>query len=62
MLLARVAKCETDVQKIRFIKPETGSIFVRLFLGRVDVRVPHQNAKEVLRDEYDKFRDRTNFV
>ncbi len=43
------------------IKPSTGSLFVRLFLGQVNVRAASSTDKMVLRDEFEKFRFRTNF-
>jgi hypothetical protein len=43
------------------ITPATGSLFVRLFLGQVNVREASSIDQKLLRDEYEKFRTRTNF-
>lgn len=45
---------------MRDICPKTGSLFVRAFLGRVNVRVQQKSDREKLRDEYGKFKDRAN--
>lgn len=42
------------------IKPDTGSLFVRFFLGQVNVKVSSSKDAARLRDEYEKFKDRTN--
>jgi hypothetical protein len=42
------------------ILPFTGSLFVRLFLGSVNVRVLHTSDKQKLKEEYNKFKERTN--
>lgn len=46
----------------RQVMPSTGSLFVRFFLGRVNVRVMHEVDRTRLRDEYNKFKDRTNLA
>ena len=53
--------CHESLSRVQSIAPSTGSLFVRLFLGQVNVRVASSKEKEVLRDEYEKFRFRTNF-
>lgn len=40
--------------------PATGSLFVRLFLGRVNVKVYKDGERFRLKSEYEKFRSRTN--
>ena len=35
-------------------------MFVRAFLGQVNVRAGSSKDREMLRDEYNKFKDRTN--
>ncbi len=57
----RLRSCEEALSRVQSIAPSTGSLFVRLFLGQVNVRVASSKEKEVLRDEYEKFRFRTNF-
>ena len=42
------------------MRPTTGSIFVRAFLGQVNVRASTTVDRERLRDEYNKFKERTN--
>ena len=53
--------CSAALQRVQSIKPDTGSVFVRLFLGQVNVRVASSEDRRVLKDEYEKFRFRTNF-
>eukprot|EP01138_Halocafeteria_seosinensis_P004380 gb/GECG01004480.1/.p1 GENE.gb/GECG01004480.1/~~gb/GECG01004480.1/.p1 ORF type:complete len:461 (+),score=42.66 gb/GECG01004480.1/:1-1383(+) len=53
---------QTNLDEVGSVKPSTGSIFVRLFLGRVNVREVLQRDRDRLREEYDKFKYRTNFV
>lgn len=48
------------LQDIDDIRPATGSIFVRLFLGQVNVKASSARDRASLRDEYNKFKDRTN--
>ena len=49
-----------QVAVLKSVQPQTGSLFVRLFLGRVNVRVQSKKDQEKLRDEFNKFKDRTN--
>ncbi len=49
-----------QAKSVRDICPKTGSLFVRLFLGRVNVRVLQKKDQTKLRDEYNKFKDRAN--
>ena len=49
-----------QAKTVREICPKTGSLFVRLFLGRVNVRVQQKADQVMLRDEYNKFKDRAN--
>ena len=42
------------------VRPSTGSIFVRAFLGQVNVKAWNGADRVKLRDEYNKFKDRTN--
>lgn len=55
--LSRVDACMTEVASIA---PSTGSVFVRLFLGQVNVLAVSPKDRATLRDEYNKFKDRTN--
>ena len=55
--LAAVGMALADVDALR---PATGSLFVRAFLGQVNVRAATTKDRAKLRDEYNKFKDRTN--
>eukprot|EP01094_Clydonella_sp_ATCC50884_P019123 TRINITY_DN366_c6_g1_i1.p1 TRINITY_DN366_c6_g1~~TRINITY_DN366_c6_g1_i1.p1 ORF type:complete len:336 (+),score=105.43 TRINITY_DN366_c6_g1_i1:156-1163(+) len=44
----------------RFV-PQTGSLFVRLILGHVNVKVLKQGDKFMMKQEYEKFKGRTNW-
>ena len=60
---ALVEGCELlsrELRELAAVQPATGSFFVRLFLGQVNVKVPSPADRETLRDEYNKFKDRTN--
>lgn len=60
---ALVSGCEAvaaDLRELAAVQPATGSFFVRLFLGQVNVKVASPRDRETLRDEYNKFKDRTN--
>ena len=59
-LLASLDALESRVRDLQDVRPETGSFFVRLFLGKVNVKVASKKDREVLRDEYNPFKDRTN--
>ena len=47
---------------MKTIMPKTGSIFLRLMLGRVNVRVFTPNDRQLLRDEFTKFKTRTTYA
>lgn len=55
--LATLSSTLTEIESLR---PATGSIFVRAFLGQVNVRASTTKDRAKLRDEYNKFKDRTN--
>jgi hypothetical protein len=57
----QLAQCSTALERVCSIKPDTGSLFVRLFLGQVNVRVASTEDRRTLKAEYEKFRYRTNF-
>jgi len=38
-----------------------GSLFLRLFLGQVNVRVASKKDRDQMREEYEKFKTRTNY-
>jgi hypothetical protein len=42
--------------------PKTGSLYVRLMLGRVNVKQPREDDRLTRKNEYEKFRGRTNLI
>lgn len=58
---SRVDASKTALATLQSILPATGSLFVRLFLGQVNVREASSADRSLLREEYEKFRVRTNF-
>jgi hypothetical protein len=58
----RLEVCERELRLLREIRPETRSLFSRLFLGRVNVKVWSVRERERLRDEYNKFKLRTTII
>jgi hypothetical protein len=64
-VFSRISSVLSDLQRgveeIRGVEASTGSLFVRLFLGQVNVKVFSKADREVLRAEYEKFKDRTNW-
>ncbi len=61
-LKAEIKKLQDALHQVSFMEPRTGSLFVRLFLGRVNVKAALQRDRMRLRDEYDKFKRRTNIL
>jgi len=47
---------------LRKVRPETRSFFSRIILGRVNVKCFSDRERERLRDEYNKFKLRTNVI
>jgi hypothetical protein len=61
--LNRVRTVRASLEKIhRAATPETGSLFVRLWLGQVNVKQYRDQDRNVLKLEYEKFKDRTNYL
>lgn len=58
---ARLTASRASLAAVSEIQPLTGSIFVRLFLGQVNVREASSVDRAKLREEYEKFRFRTSF-
>ena len=58
----KCTRLQQNLDEVGSVKPSTGSIFVRMFLGRVNVREILQRDRDRLREEYDKFKYKTNFV
>ena len=48
------------LDEVESVAPSTGSFFVRAFLGQVNVKASSGRDRSALRDEYNKFKDRTN--
>jgi len=61
-LKAEIKRLQESLHQVSFMEPRTGSLFVRLFLGRVNVKAALQRDRMRLRDEYDKFKRRTNVL
>jgi hypothetical protein len=57
---ARLDGLAASLEELDGLRPTTGSVFVRLFLGQVNVRAATGKDRSKLRDEYNKFKDRTN--
>jgi len=53
---------ERNRDQLRAVIPETRSVFSRLLLGKVNVKCFSDREREKLRDEYNKFKLRTNFI
>jgi hypothetical protein len=62
LLRDRVSKMKRRSEDMKTIMPKTGSIFLRLMLGRVNVRVFTPNDRQLLRDEFTKFKTRTTYA
>lgn len=62
---AMLQRCDVgtaQLRAVRAIRPLTGSLFLRFFLGRVNVRVFNDAERKTLRHEYHKFKDRTTII
>jgi hypothetical protein len=60
-LQGSLRKSRESLDVVHSVQPTTGSLFVRLFLGKVNVREGSSDDREILRSEYEKFRFRTSF-
>jgi len=58
----RVQQLNLRVGDLRSVLPETRSFFCRLLLGRVNLKVWNSQERDRLRDEYHKFKFRTNLL
>lgn len=58
----RLRRCRTSLDRLRASKPKTGSVFLRLCLGKVNVKVWKRGERVQSRDEYEKFKFRTTFI
>ena len=57
---AKLDEVAGGLAEVDNIRPSTGSYFVRAFLGQVNVKASSAHDRLKLRDEYNKFKDRTN--
>jgi len=53
---------ERQLARFREIRPETRSFFCRIMLGRVNIKCFSDRERVRLRDEYNKFKVRTNLI
>ena len=58
----RISSLKFRTAELKSIIPETRSFFCRLLLGRVNLKVWNSQEKDRLRDEYHKFKFRTNLL
>ena len=58
----RLLNVGNDISELLSTKQRVGSLFLRLIVGRVSMRVWTEKNKMLLKDEYGKFKFRTNFV
>ncbi|KAA0158654.1 hypothetical protein FNF31_05301 [Cafeteria roenbergensis] len=61
-LTVRLDEADGALQQARRLRPVTGSLFIRLFLGSVNVKVSHEEDRKKLKEEYNKFKSRTNLL
>jgi len=50
------------LDRLRDTKPATGSLFLRLMMGKVNVRMWKKHEKLKFKQEYDKFKERTTIL
>lgn len=58
----KLSEIEASLREVDDVRPKTGSLFVRLFLGQVNVKSRFAGDRNTLRDEYEKFKGRTNYA
>jgi hypothetical protein len=59
--MSKLKELEEQLNTIKTdLQPKTGSLFVRLFLGRVNVKQYRKKDRLKLKEEYHKFRQRTD--
>jgi hypothetical protein len=61
-LETRLTTVKQRVGNLKQVLPETRSFFCRLLLGRVNLKIWNQQERDRLRDEYHKFKFRTNLL
>lgn len=60
-LRIKLEEAKTIISDVNDVAPSTGSSFVRFWLGQVNVKAATAKDKLALRDEYEKFKERTNY-
>jgi len=58
----RLSGVQQRIEALKGVLPETRSFFSRLLLGRVNLKVWTSQERDRLRDEYHKFKFRTNLI
>ena len=58
----RIQALRQRTRNLKSVVPETRSFFCRLMLGRVNLKVWTPSERERLREEYHKFKFRTNII
>lgn len=59
---ARLEQCEELLRRLKSSTPKTGSFFIRLMIGKVNVRLWKGADKALMRDEYNKFKKKTTVI
>ena len=57
-----IDSCHGKLQDVNKVKPRTGRLFLRLWMGRVNVMQFREQELHTHRREYDKFRNRTSLI
>lgn len=59
---AELVQLQRRVQDLKLVLPETRSVFARLMLGRVNLKLWNKEERDRLRAEHHKFKFRTNII
>jgi hypothetical protein len=60
-LRIKLDEAKVIIKDVSDVAPSTGSSFVRFWLGQVNVKAATAKDRMALRDEYEKFKERTNY-
>jgi len=60
-LRSKLEEAKSIISEVSDVAPSTGSSFVRFWLGQVNVKAATAKDRMALRDEYEKFKERTNY-
>jgi TMPIT-like protein len=58
---AALATCEEHLAVVGEARPATGSAFLRLFLGKVNMKLPLHRDRQLFKDEYNQFKEAMNY-